>query len=111
MLSDPFATFPEYTRVPNPPPPPDALDAGAESERGSGPSPTSPKNTRMPRGRGAGAEFVLNVIPERVAMQLTGPKTASVFARYNIVSDGDLRDAARRLDVATAATGRVAHGA
>jgi hypothetical protein len=31
-------------------------------------------------------------------MQLTGHKTRSVFERYNIVSDGDLREAARRLD-------------
>jgi hypothetical protein len=33
-------------------------------------------------------------------MQLTGHKTRSVFERYNIVSDGDLRDAAKRLDLA-----------
>jgi hypothetical protein len=31
-------------------------------------------------------------------MQLTGHKTSTVFERYNIVSDGDLRDAAARLD-------------
>ncbi|MGH9346267.1 MAG: hypothetical protein ACRD26_03265 [Vicinamibacterales bacterium] len=39
-------------------------------------------------------------IPERVAMQMTGHTTRSVFERCNIVSDGDLRDAARELDAA-----------
>ena len=32
-------------------------------------------------------------------MLLTGHKTRPVFERYNIVSAGDLRDAARRLDL------------
>ena len=35
-------------------------------------------------------------------MQMTGHKTRAVFERYNIVSAGDLRDAAMRLDQFTA---------
>jgi integrase len=42
-------------------------------------------------------------VSEGVAMRMTGHKTRSVFERYNIISDGDLRDAAKRLDVAAGA--------
>jgi hypothetical protein len=41
-------------------------------------------------------------IPERVVMQLLGHKTRSMLDRYNIISDGDLRDAAKRMEVAMA---------
>jgi integrase len=40
-------------------------------------------------------------VPERVAMTMTGHKTRAVFERYNIVSAGDLDDAARRLNRST----------
>ena len=40
-------------------------------------------------------------VPEAVATKLTGHRTRDVFERYNIVSDRDLEEAARKLDNVT----------
>jgi len=37
-------------------------------------------------------------VPQKTAREISGHKTDAVFSRYNIVSEGDLADAAKKIE-------------
>jgi len=48
--------------------------------------------------RSAVRNMVRRGVPQKTAREISGHKTDSVFARYNIISEADIQDAARKIE-------------
>jgi integrase len=48
--------------------------------------------------RSAVRNMIRRGVPQKTARQISGHKTDSVFSRYNIVSEADIADAARKIE-------------
>ena len=48
--------------------------------------------------RSAVRNMVRRGVPQKTAREISGHKTDAVFSRYNIVSEADIRDAARKIE-------------
>ena len=48
--------------------------------------------------RSAVRNMIRRGVPQKTAREISGHKTDAVFSRYNIVSDADIRDAARKIE-------------
>jgi hypothetical protein len=49
-------------------------------------------------GKKSVRDMIRRGVPQKTAPQISGHKTDSVFSRYNIVSEGDMVDAARKIE-------------
>ena len=58
--------------------------------------------------RSAVCNMVRRGVPQKTAREISGHKTDSVFARYNITSEQDIRDAARKIEEGAKAAAAVA---